>query len=131
MNLHLRLVLLIAIIIYFSLLYHFLKKGKLILKYTLLWIFLGIVMAVVVVFPSIIIYFTKLCGIADSMNGLFAIVCFGMLILLMSLTSISSKLNEKNKNLIQKVGILEYEIRKLKQELHKEKENDNVDIKRI
>ena len=122
MDTHLRLVLLIAICIYFIVLYHFLKKGRFVLKYTLLWIFLGIAMALVVIFPSIMIYFTKLCGIEETMNGLFALVCFGILMLLMSLTAIVSKLNEKNKSLIQKFGILEYKIRQLEQELKKKKE---------
>lgn len=122
MDTHLRLVLLIAICIYFIVLYHFLKKGRFVLKYTLLWIFLGCAMALVVIFPSIMIYFTKLCGIEETMNGLFALVCFGILILLMSLTAIVSKLNEKNKSLIQKFGILEYKMRQLEQELKNKRE---------
>ena len=79
-------------------------------------------MALVVIFPSIMIYFTKLCGIEETMNGLFALVCFGILILLMSLTAIVSKLNEKNKSLIQKFGILEYKMRQLEQELKNKRE---------
>lgn len=122
MDAHLKLVLLVAICIYFIVLYHFLKRGRFVLKYTLLWILLGIIMALVVIFPSIMIYFTKLCGIEETMNGLFALVCFGILILLMSLTAIVSKLNEKNKSLIQKVGILEYKTRQLEQELKNKKD---------
>lgn len=122
MDTHLRLVLIVAICIYFVVLYHFLKRGRFVLKYTLLWIFLGIIMALVVIFPAIMICFTKLCGIEDTMNGLFALVCFGILILLMSLTAIVSKLNEKNKSLIQKVGILEYKTRQLEKELKSKKD---------
>ena len=115
MTIHLRLVLLIAIIIYFLFLYHFLKRGQLIIKYTLLWFLLGLVMLIVIIFPQIILFITKICGIKEMVNGIFAIVCFGMLVILISLTAIVSKLNEKNKNLVQKVALLEQRLRLLEE----------------
>lgn len=121
MSIHLKVVLLMAISIYYIILFYFLKKGRFILKYTLLWIFLGISMIFIVLFPAVMNVFTKLCGIQETMNGLFALVCFGMIMLLMSLTAIVSSLNEKNKNLIQTVGILENKVRKLEQEFAQER----------
>ena len=98
MNLHLRIASLIAITIYFMLIFFFLKKGRLNLKYTLLWIFSGIAMFLVIIWPGFFESLTKLIGIQEFTNGIFGMVSFFILIILMSLTAIVSKLNEKNKN---------------------------------
>lgn len=113
MNMTLRVSIFIGIIIYFFLLINLLKRGKLHLKYTLLWIILGITMLILAAFPDFLLFITKSIGIVEATNGLFAILIFGILIILMSITSIVSKLNEKNKRLIQIIAILEERVRKL------------------
>ncbi len=111
--------LLAAIILYFIILFNLLKNKKLNLKYTLLWFLLGAVMIVLVLFPKILDSF-KFIGIVEPINGLFAVLIFCLLMILMSITSIVSKLNEKNKTLIQEFAMLEKRIREL------EKYNENI-----
>ena len=74
------------------------------------------VMLVLAVFPQILGWFAALVGIYDPTNALFAFMFFCVIILLMSITAIVSKLNEKSKQLIQSVALLEKRVRELEDE---------------
>ncbi len=115
MSVSLRIFVGIGIVIYFATLFYFLKKGRLILKYTLLWIFGGIVLMVIDLFPELILAFSKFIGIKLASNAIFLLAIFIIVILLISLTSIVSVQNEKIKKLIQHLAILEKRIRELEQ----------------
>lgn len=71
----LQFTLIIAIVVYFIMMCIFLKNKALSLKYTLLWIFAGIIMSLLVIVPDILVYLNHLVGIQDGvqskMNGLF------------------------------------------------------------
>ena len=68
----LRVILLIAVILYFVLIVLFLKKGTLSLKYTLLWLGAGCVMAILVIFPGLLNVLVTLIDIQTPINGLFS-----------------------------------------------------------
>ena len=120
---NLRYALMIAICCYFILILIFLKKKSLELKYTLLWLFAGIVMGLAVIFPEILTYVTRLLGMQSNMNGLY-VVCIGfVIIILMALTSIVSKQTMKIRTLVQEIGMLEKRVREL------EKVNDGYEDK--
>lgn len=119
MSLSLKIIFLAAIVFYFISVYVLLRKKTLLLKYTLLWILAGIVMTLVVIFPEIIVCFTRFLGIETVTNCLFAMCIFFVILILMSITAIVSKMNEKNKKLVQNCGNLEKRIRELEQQLHK------------
>ena len=112
----LQIVMLFAVAVYFVLLLLLLKKRSLHLKYTLLWIFSGILMLVLAVFPHLLDWFAALIGIYDPTNALFSLIFFCVIIILMSLTAIVSKQNEKTKQLAQAVAILEQRVRELEEE---------------
>lgn len=120
MAFRLQMVLLIAVCIYFVMVFHLLKRKMLNLKYTLLWLVSGLVMLILTIFPRILQFFASAVGISDPMNALFSIILFCIIIILMSLTAIVSKLNEKNKNLIQSVALLEKRVRDLEKDSPKE-----------
>lgn len=113
MNNTLRLVLVIGLLIYFFAVYKLLKKKKLALKYSLLWLFVGAVMLVLVIFPDLLLIVCGLFGIAEEMNGLFTFAIGFILMLLMSLSVIVSKQSERIKNLVQDNALLEKRIREL------------------
>ena len=104
---------LLGILFYFAIIFYLLNKKALMLKYTLMWIFSGIIMAVIVMFPFLLKKFSLLVGISTPSNALFAAILFFVLLILMSLTAIISHLNEKNIKLIQSVAILEKRVRDL------------------
>lgn len=101
-----------------------LKKRSLSLKYTLLWLLAGLVMAIMVLFPKLLVVLAHLSGIETPMYALF-VVCIGfMLCILMALTSIVSKQNQKITTLIQMVGIYEKRMREVEENINKEKMED-------
>ena len=81
------------------------------LKYTLLWLFMGCILFALALFPDILLFITRMMGIVEATNSLFAIMIFCILIILISITSIVSKLNDKNKKLIQSMALLEKRLR--------------------
>ena len=123
MNTSLRIVISIALVVYYAWIFYFLKKKSLTLKYSLLWLFTGLVMVLVVIFPQALEQVLHWVGVVELTNGLFGIVCFALLIILLSITSIVSILNEKMRRLVQQCAMYEKRIRELEVKL----ENDNID----
>ena len=107
----LRYAILIAIGIYFIILVVLLKQKKLALRYTLLWLFSGVLMLLVCIFPQILGGITRLLGIKLLSNALFAILFFCMIMILVSLTAIISKQGEAIKQLVQHAALLEKRLR--------------------
>ena len=112
----LQIAMLIAVGLYFLIVFQLLKRKTLNLKYTLLWLASGVVMLVLAVFPQILGWFAALVGIYDPTNALFAFMFFCVIILLMSITAIVSKLNEKSTKLVQSVTLLEKRVRELEED---------------
>lgn len=113
MNRILQIFLIIGIFCYFIFIFYFLKQKSLTLKYSLLWMATGIIMLIVVIFPGFMEVVSLLLGIASVTNAVFALELFFQMIILMSITSIVSRQNEKSKRLIQELGILERRVREL------------------
>lgn len=111
----LQIMMLIAVALYFIIVLFLLKKRSLNLKYTLLWLLSGGIMLLLAVFPQILNMFANIVGIYEPTNALFSIICFCIIIILMSLTAIVSKLNEKSKKVIQKMALLEKRVRELEE----------------
>lgn len=123
MNISLRLTLIVALLIYYVVLFYLLRKRALTLKYTLLWIISGIVMILIVAFPALFEKLMRVIGVVEMTNGLFAVVCFVILIILISITSIVSKMNEKMRQLIQQCAMYEKRIRELEKSVSDDKSN--------
>ena len=94
MTARLQFFLLSALGVYFILIFYLLTKKRINLKYTLR-------------------ICTEFVGVETPMNGLFAMLIFAVLVILMSLTAIVSKLNEKSKRIIQALALLEKRVREL------------------
>lgn len=123
MNISLRLTLIVALLIYYVVLFYLLRKRALTLKYTLLWIISGIVMILIVAFPALFEKLMRVIGVVEMTNGLFAVVCFAILIILISITSIVSKMNEKMRQLIQQCAMYEKRIRELEKSVSDDRSN--------
>lgn len=109
----LNLFLWIALIFYFSCIFYLVKKRSMALKYSLMWIFSGIVILLIIMFPNVFNHVMQIIGIVDASNGLFAICIFLFLVILLTLTAIISKMNNKIKTLTQNLGIVEKQIREM------------------
>ncbi len=113
----LRIVLIVGIVIYYGIVIRLLKQGRLSLKYSLLWLLMGIAMALLVVFPDMLAVICRALGIAYGMNGLFTCALAFLLILTMALTSIVSKQTDRIKTLVQESALLEKRIRELEKNI--------------
>lgn len=111
----LRTSLLLAVICYFILMLILLKRKAISLKYTLLWMVAGVVMAIMVMWPETLRFISSLIGIESNMNGLFILAIAFVIMILMSITSIVSKQSEKIKSLTQTIAMLEKRIRELEE----------------
>lgn len=109
-----------ALIIYFVCITGLLRKKRLSIRYSLLWFFAGIVMLIVVLTPDILIFLAEIIGIVDYSNGLYAVVFFLLIMLMMYLTFVVSELNYKNRRLVQTIAVLENRIRNLEKKDNEE-----------
>lgn len=115
----LRVVLIAAVIVYFVMILIFLKNKTLELRYTLLWMFAGIILAVLVIWPELLSRLVRLAGIQSNMNGLFIMAIAFIVMIMMSLTSIVSRQTNKIRHLIQEIAILEKRVRELEKDSEK------------
>lgn len=113
MNINLRIFLIVCIVIYLGIIIHFLRKKELNLRYSLIWLISAFVMLIVSIFPGIIIKFSLIVGIIDTVNIVFVLEGMFVLLILLSLTAIVSHLNERSRQLIQAVALLEKRVRDL------------------
>ncbi len=112
----LRTSLLIGMICYFILLLIFIKNKALLLKYALLWIFAGMFMTCMIIFPDLLRGIKGILGMESNMNALFVMVIAFVIIILMALTSIVSRQAARIRILIQTNAILEKRVRDLESE---------------
>ena len=118
MNITLRVFFAIVDIMIMGIIFSFLKKKKLNLRYTLIWLFAAIALLIVDIFPQIITFIMDLVGIATPVNMVFVLEALFVLVILLSLTVIVSHLTERVYRLTQTAAILEKRVRELE-----EKEN--------
>lgn len=96
-------------ILFFVLIVRNVKKSKLRTDYALVWIIFSLVLIIIAVFPEIAYFFAKLIGVMSPANMVFAFIILLLIIMVYSLFARVSALEERVKNLIQHVAILEKE----------------------
>lgn len=110
---NLQITLSIAVICYFIIIFYYLKRKMLELKYTLIWLVAGVIMGIMIYFPELLVWFVRLLGIESNMNGLYILCIAFIMMILMTLTSIVSRQQLKIRILIQEISMLEKRIREL------------------
>lgn len=115
MSINLRIFSLLAILVYFVFLLRLVKKGTVMLKYTFMWLFAGMILTLFVIFPGLLFRLSALLGIETPSNALFT-VCIGAIILIdMALTVIVSFQKKRLKMLAQSIALLEAEVAQLQE----------------
>ncbi len=110
-------ILLVGVLLYLMIIIYLMKKGRMSLKYSLMWFLAGLVLLICAIFPQIVGHITRLMGIYSETNGVFFVgVCFIILIIL-SLTSIASGLSERIRTLVQTQAMLEKRVRELEEKI--------------
>lgn len=90
------------------------RKHGLNIDDSIVWIIWSVVLLIFSVFSGILYFLSEKLGFMSTSNFIFSLFIFFLYIMLFSQTIQISKLKEKQKDLIQKLSIKEYEERKEK-----------------
>lgn len=110
MTLILQLILITLSIFLFIILIRSVKKGKLRSDYALVWLLSSIALIIVAIFPQIAYFAADFIGVISTANMVFAFIILLLIIVVYTLFVRVSTLEEKQKNLIQHIAILEKEL---------------------
>ena len=89
------------------------RKNRVALKYALLWLFSGLLMILLAIFPRILDRMARLVGIYSPVNALFAVLMCCGLVLMISFSVIMSGNKKAIVRLTQEISLLENRIREL------------------
>ncbi len=109
-NLRILVVIFVVLIMIITLL--ILRKGKLSVKYSILWLFVCVILLVLMLFPKILDFISSLAGFEVASNMIFSIFIAILLFISLSLTIIVSGQKKKINKLIQEVSILKAKVNK-------------------
>lgn len=113
----LRLDLLIAVFVYLGVIFWLLKKKRLTVRYSLIWLISGFVFLIFAVFPYVVLVLRDIFKMEMPVNVVFMLVLAFVLLLLLSISSIVSGQSEKIKRLTQSQALLEQRVRELEEQL--------------
>lgn len=126
MSIRIRIFAILLLLIYFYVIIKLLRKQKLALKYSLVWIFSWILMLIVSIYPNILDIFARLLKIKVASNGLFALCIFTAFAIMLSLTVVISDFANRIKSIVQRLSIMENRIRKLESKSNEDEQNTNI-----
>lgn len=125
----LRIILIILVIL--TNLYSFrqIRRGKMSLNHSLLWIFISLALLVVAIFPGIAFWISEKIGIGLPINMVFLSFSLFSIILFVYLTNVVSKTDRINRRLTQQIALLERRIRELEAKQQPESDLTQLDEK--
>jgi hypothetical protein len=112
MNIKLQIMLIVGCIFILASIINMIRKEKLDLKYSLIWIIVDIGIIFMSIFPDIIDLLALLIGVATPINIIFFFGIVFQIIIIFSLTGEQSRSAKKIKELAQNIALLEEEIHK-------------------
>lgn len=93
------------------------KRGKLLLRYSLMWMLLSVLILIVAIFPQPVFHLAALLGFNIGSNFIFAIAIFFLLIACMAQSRVISQQVVKNKDAVQRIALLEKRIDDIEKDL--------------
>ena len=128
-NLTLRLDMFLGAVVFLVVILWLLKKGRLTVRYSIIWLMAGGALLVFAVFPYIVLVLRDWLNMEMPVNVIFTLVLAFVLLLLLSLSTIVSGFAEKLKRLAQENALLEERVRRLEAQLaaqDKQTENEKT-----
>ena len=113
----LRLDMFLGAVVFLVVILWLLKKGRLTVRYSIIWLMAGGALLVFAVFPYIVLVLRDWLNMEMPVNVIFTLVLAFVLLLLLSLSTIVSGFAEKLKRLAQENALLEKRVRELEQAL--------------
>lgn len=105
------------------------KKRMLELRYSLLWLFAGAILFLLACFPGIVDTLSRLLHIQESVNTIFLLTVFFLILIILSLTGALSGKTVSMNILAQELGLLKMKVENLsskKEESEEKKEKQEA-----
>lgn len=106
MTLNLIVISIIFIIFVILMILYFLKKGKIKVKYSIIWILLFTFLLIFLIIPGFLESLTSLLGFQTPSNMIFSMLISVLVVINISLTGIVSSQDKKIRLLVQEVSII-------------------------
>ena len=103
-------------VVFLVMMIELIRKNRVTLRYALLWLFSGLVLLVLAIFPQMLNWVAGLIGVYSPVNALFAILLCCGLVLMISFSVIVSGNKKAEVRLTQKISLLENRIRELEKQ---------------
>lgn len=91
------------------------RKKKLMEEYTIIWLLFGMIFLVFSIWRDGLEVVSRLVGIGYPPATIFLILIMGIFAILIHYSLVISKLTERNKILVQEIGLLKQEIEQIKE----------------
>lgn len=104
----LRIFAIVVCLVFFLYVVYEVKKNHLLLRYSLLWLLLSLVILLISIFPDPVFFLAHALGFELASNFVFFVGLFFVIIILLSLTIIVSKQSIMIKNLTQQIALDEH-----------------------
>lgn len=119
MDLSLHAILIIGSVAFLLFILYLMKKGKLEVKYSIIWLAFSLCMILFACFPYTVLILNDIAGVIDPVNFIFMIQIMFILLILLSVSAVVSGFSRKIKQLAQANAILEKRVRELEEKLRK------------
>lgn len=103
----------------FGLIIWLIKKQKMEVKYSIIWLAFSFVMIVFAVCPYLVFIFSDIVRIIDPVNFIFMVQIVFILLILLSVSAVISGFSHKIKRLAQANALLEKRVRQLEEQMNK------------
>lgn len=115
MTAQLQLFMILGAIVLLLIIFTFLKRGLMSVKYSLLWLLLAVGLVIAAAFPYVVYVLRDLLDIEMPVNLVFLLMFCFVLVVLLSLSIAISQLADKCKRLTQTNALLEKRVRDLEE----------------
>ena len=115
MTAQLQLFMILGAVVLLLIIFTFLKRGLMSVKYSLLWLLLAVGLVIAAAFPYVVYVLRDLLDIEMPVNLVFLLMFCFVLVVLLSLSIAISQLAEKCKRLTQTNALLEKRVRDLEE----------------
>ena len=111
---NLQILLIVVTIALFVFLLNNIRKYKLELKHTLLWLILCLLSLLLAIFPNLLFFISNNIYIETPVNALYLVSFIIVFIILYSFTVTISRLSNQTRRLTQEIGLLKNELNRVK-----------------
>ena len=118
-NFSLHAILIIGAVGFLLFIVYLMKKGKLEVKYSIIWLAFSLCMILFACFPYTVLVLNDIAGVIDPVNFIFFTQIIFILLILLSVSAVISGFSKKIKQLTQANAILEKRVRELEEKMDK------------